>query len=96
MDSAPPEQKEIPKLAKDQIYVRITAPFKSYYDGVAISITAVNDTGKFDVLANHHNFITILNPGEIVVRDEQGNHTIKTDRAIMHVKSNIVTVFLDV
>jgi F0F1-type ATP synthase epsilon subunit len=85
-----------PKLGKDQIYVKIYAPFKDYYDGVADSITATNDTGKFDVLAQHHNFISILNPGEIVVRDSQGNHTINIGRAIMHVKSNEIIVFLDV
>ena len=87
---------QIPNLSKDQIYVKIYAPFQSYYDGVAKSITATNDTGKFDVLAQHHNFITILNEGEIIVRDQQGEHVIKNDRAIMHVKSNQITVFLDV
>jgi F0F1-type ATP synthase epsilon subunit len=90
------EEKPIPKLGKDQIYVKIYAPFKNYYDGVAKSITATNDTGKFDVLAQHHNFITILNAGEIIVRDDQGEHVIKSEPAIMHVKGNQVVVFLNV
>lgn len=90
------KEKEIPKLGKDQIYVKIYAPFKDYYDGVAKSVTAINDTGKFDILAQHHNFITILNEGEIIVRDEQGEHKIKNEPAIMHVKSNQVIVFLNV
>jgi F0F1-type ATP synthase epsilon subunit len=85
-----------PKLAKDQIYVKIYAPFKTYYDGVANSVSAINDTGPFDVLAGHHNFITILNAGEIKVIDDQGNHVIKNPQAIMHVKNNQVIVFLDV
>lgn len=89
-------EKEIPKLGKDQIYVKIYAPFKVYYDGVATNVTATNDTGKFDVLARHHNFITILNAGEIIVRDDQGEHKIKNDVAIMHVKGNQVIVFLNV
>lgn len=87
---------ELPKLEKNQIYVKIYAPFKNYYDGVANSVTATNDTGKFDVLAGHHNFITILNAGEIIVRDSQGEHVIKNDKAIMHVKGDQVIVFLDV
>lgn len=86
----------IPTLGKDQIYVKIYAPFKNYFDGVAKSITATNDTGEFDVLAQHHNFITILNAGEIIVRDDRGEHSIKNDKAIMHVKANQVIVFLDV
>ncbi len=87
---------EIPKLENEQIYVKIYAPFKNYYDGVANSVTATNDTGLFDVLAGHHNFITILNAGEINVRDNQGEHLIKNSKAIMHVKANQVIVFLDV
>jgi len=90
------ENKDIPKLGKDQIYVKIYAPFKEYYDGVAKSITATNDTGKFDILAQHHNFITIINEGEIVVKDDQGDHSIKNGKAIMHVKGNQIVVFLDV
>lgn len=86
----------IPKLGKDQIYVKIYAPFKNYYDGVAKSVTAVNDSGKFDVLAQHHNFITILNAGEIIVRDDQGEHKINNGVAIMHVKGNQIVVFLNV
>jgi F0F1-type ATP synthase epsilon subunit len=91
-----PTTTQAPKLGKDQVYVKIYAPFQSYYDGIAKSITATNDTGKFDILARHHNFITILNEGEIIVRDGQGEHVIKNDRAIMHVKSDQITVFLDV
>ena len=88
--------KAIPKLGQDQIYVKIYAPFKDYYDGIAKSITATNDTGRFDILAQHHNFITILNEGEIIVRDDQGEHKIKNDPAIMHVKADQVIVFLNV
>lgn len=89
-------EKQIPKLGKDQIYVKIYAPFKVYYDGVATNVTATNATGKFDVLAQHHNFITILNAGETIVRDEQGEHVIKNDSAIMHVKGNQVIIFVNV
>ena len=96
MDATDKKEKTIPKLGKDQIYVKIYAPFKDYYDGVAKSVTATNDTGKFDVLAEHHNFITILNAGEIIVRDEQGEHKIESEPAIMHVKGNQVIVFLNV
>lgn len=94
--SADKTETPIPKLGKDQLYVKIYAPFKNYYDGVAKNVTATNDTGKFDILAEHHNFITILNAGEIIVRDDQGEHVIKNDAAIMHVKGNQVIVFLNV
>lgn len=78
------------------MHVKVYAPFKVYFDGTASSISATNDTGPFDVLPQHHNFMTLLNEGDIVVRTEKGEERVKTTRGIMHVKADDVVVFLDV
>jgi len=79
------------------MHIKVYAPFKTYFDGEAESITAVNDTGPFDILAGHHNFMTLLNEGEVIVRGvERGEEKIKITRGIMHVKADEVIVFLDV
>lgn len=78
------------------MHVKVYAPFKVYFDGSATSISAVNDTGPFDILHGHHNFMTLLNEGDIVVRSEKGEDRIKIIRGIMHVKADDVVVFLDV
>lgn len=85
-----------PKAKKDQLQVKIYAPFKTYYDGAANSVTATNDTGKFDILPRHHSFITLLNSGSVTVRNDKGEDLIRIERGIMHVNQNNVTVFLDV
>lgn len=79
-----------------RIHIKIHSPFKTYFDGNASSISASNDTGPFDILPKHHKFMTILNSGEITVRDGDNNQRYKIDRGIMHVKENQVIVFLDV
>ena len=79
-----------------QMHVKIYSPFKTYFDGNAISVSARNDTGPFDILPGHHKFMTILNEGEVVVRNEEDKQRYKIDRGIMHVKENQITVFLDV
>ena len=79
-----------------QMHIKVYAPFKVYFDDIASSITAVNDTGPFDVLVSHHNFMTLLNPGDIIIRTTRGEETIKINRGIMHVKKDEVIVFLDV
>ena len=79
-----------------KMHVKVYAPFKVYFDGEASSISAVNDTGPFDVLQKHHNFMTLLNEGDIVVRSDQGEERVKITRGIMHVKADDVVVFLDV
>jgi len=79
-----------------QMHVKIYSPFKTYFDGSASSVSAINDTGPFDILFGHHKFMTILNEGEVVVRTVGGKQRYKIDRGIMHVKENQITVFLDV
>lgn len=79
-----------------QMHVKIYSPFKTYFDGNALSVSAINDTGPFDVLSGHHKFMTILNEGEVVVRSDADKQRYKIDRGIMHVKENQITVFLDV
>ena len=84
---------------KGKFHLKVYAPFKVYYEDVVASITAENGTGPFDILANHHNFLTLLSPCELVIRDNPDDkepEKIKITRGIMQVKSNDVVVFLDV
>jgi F0F1-type ATP synthase epsilon subunit len=78
------------------LHIKIYAPYKVYYDSIAYSISATNDKGLFDILPKHHNFITLLNKGEIIVRNDKGEETFSIERGIMHVKESRVIVFLDV
>lgn len=91
------EESELPKKQEGiSMHVKVYAPFKVYFDGIANSISAINDTGPFDILPRHHNFMTLLNEGEVVVRTERGEEKIKITRGVMHVKADEVIVFLDV
>ena len=77
--------------------VKVYSPFKVYYDADANSISAENDTGPFDILARHKNFMTLVHPCELVIRAEgKEDFKIRITRAIMHIKADEVTVFLDV
>lgn len=83
--------------SKSTVHVKVYAPFRTYFNGEAESISAVNGTGPFDILPKHHNFMTLLSPGDIVVRDPNGEEKkITITRGIMHVKADKVIVFLDV
>lgn len=77
--------------------VKIYAPFTTYFEGGANSLSAANKTGAFDVLPHHKNFMTLLVPCTITVR--QQNHSdfnLSVTRGVMHVKADQVTVFLDI
>jgi F0F1-type ATP synthase epsilon subunit len=81
---------------KPTIAIKVYAPFKVYYEGEGYSISAVNDTGPFDILPKHHNFLCMLVPCNLVIESPEGQKVIKISRALMHVKANRVVVFVDV
>jgi len=84
------------EVPKDKMHVKVYAPFKTYFNGIANSISAANETGPFDILPRHHNFMTLLSPCDIIVRSDQGEEKVAISRGIMHVKADRVIVFLDV
>jgi hypothetical protein len=81
---------------KPLMHVRVYSPFKSYFDEPAYSISAVNHTGPFDILPHHHNFMTMVDPCELAIGTQRGMIKIRIAKAVMHVKAERVTVFLDV
>jgi len=88
---------EAKKSGQLTMEVKVYSPFRDYYDGLAFSVSAENTTGPFDILPQHHNFISLLSPCEIVLRSEkQGEQRIRISGGIMHVKADKVIVFLDV
>jgi F0F1-type ATP synthase epsilon subunit len=93
------EQKDTSKIDVSQagkMHIKVYAPFKTYYDDIGTSISAVNETGPFDILPQHHNFMTLLNAGDVIVRTDADEKKIPIQRGIMHVKADRVIVFLDV
>lgn len=81
----------------DTFHLKVYSPFKVYFEGDVNSVSAINDTGAFDILARHHNFITLINPCDLTIRTiNKEDEIIKITRGIMQVKADNVVVFLDV
>ena len=96
MAKHPPQAKQ-PPPESSTMRVKIYAPFKVYFDGDAKSMTATNRVGPFDILPQHHNFISLLEPSEVVVRtDGKQDFKMKINQGLIHVKADMVRVFLDV
>ena len=78
------------------MHIKIYSPFKVYFDGEAVSLSAESATGPFDILPKHHNFITLLEPCDVVVRTKTDEETIRISGGVMHVKADDLIIFLDV
>jgi len=89
------KSKEV-EVPKGKMHIKVYAPYRTYFDGVGDSISAINTTGPFDILPRHHNFMTLLSAGDLRVRTERGEEKFTISRGIMHVKADRVIVFLDV
>jgi hypothetical protein len=83
--------------AAAKMSIKVYSPSRIYFDGAAFSVTATNDTGEFDILPQHHNFISLLNPCDLIVRTiGEGNRKISISGGLLHVKTDRVVVFLDI
>lgn len=77
--------------------VKIFSPSKTYFEGKAVSVSAKNKAGKFDILPLHHNFITLLETGVIeVTTTAQVVKEIDVNVSLLHLANGHLTIFTDV
>lgn len=65
------------------------------FEGDVNSITSVNGRGKFDVLAQHANFISLIERYVIIRQNGKADQTMKITNGIMHVEENLTHVYLE-
>ena len=79
------------------LLVKMYTPYKTFFEGDAKSISALNDTGDFDILPGHHNFITMLKPCKVSIQlPDESFKKFPIARGLMHVRGDKIIVFLDV
>jgi F0F1-type ATP synthase epsilon subunit len=76
--------------------IKIFSPYQTYYEGDAVSISAANRTGPFDVLAGHINFFSLLSGGTVVLNTGFQRLEFQIGRGILRVNRDNVTLFADV
>jgi len=83
---------------KPTMRIKVYSPFRTYFEDDGYSISGVNATGPFDILPHHHNFMTLLTACELNIKTlgGTGEQKIRISGGLMHVKSDKVTVFLDI
>jgi len=72
--------------------VRVVTPVETFYNGPALSLTANNAKGQFDVLPGHAKFIALLTPGDLVFRTSQKDYQFPLKRGLIYVSDDDVLV----
>lgn len=76
--------------------VRIVSPKKDLFGGVALSVSSTNSAGKFDILPQHANFITVVEGNPISVKIGTGQIlSFNFPLAIIHTQNNRVNIYTD-
>jgi F-type H+-transporting ATPase subunit epsilon len=76
--------------------IRVLGPTSKLYEGKAVSVTASNKVGQFDILAGHANFFSLLLAPEVVIDTGIEKMTIAISGGLMKVNNNVVTLFVNI
>jgi F0F1-type ATP synthase epsilon subunit len=89
---------QIPAGPKDQkrFRVKIFSPYQTYYVGEAVSLTANNATGPFDILPGHINFFSLLTNGTVILNTGFQRLEFPIARGILRMTLDELTLFADV
>lgn len=69
---------------------------KTFFDGEALSVSSNNDTGEFDVLPHHANFITMIKDFVRVTKPDGGSEEFEAKKGVMRVYEDHVDLYLTV
>ncbi len=83
-------------ISPNTLFVRIKSPEKVLFEGNADAVSSINENGKFDVLAQHANFISIIRDYIIIHQKKGQTQEIKIEQGIMRVVANVVHIFLGI
>jgi len=86
----------VPIAPPTQLHVRVLSPNKQYFDGPAVSVTAQNEVGQFDVLVDHANFFTLLTEGILRVSTKSQRLDLPIHHGLLKVAHNEVTAFINI
>lgn len=77
--------------------VRIVSPRQTLFEGTAKSVSSTNSVGKFDVLPEHANFVTLIqNSPIVIIKEDKQNISFSFPLAILYAANNKVNIYTDI
>lgn len=79
------------------IKVRIISSQKTIYEGSVVSISSKNQEGKFDILPQHANFITLVRNSPIILKLQDNKTTnFQFPLAIIYFSNNQASIYTEI
>lgn len=76
--------------------LKVISPYRKYFQGKVVSLSAVNKQGPFDVLAEHANFFSLLMPCTVKFDTGSATKEVPINTGILRVSQNKATLFVNV
>ena len=78
------------------IHLRVLTRGELLYEGEVNSLSSINESGKFDVLPKHANFISLIK-NHLIIREQTGDERqIKVEQGILRVFQGRANVYLGI
>lgn len=81
---------------KYSINVHIRSRSKNYYKGPVKSLTSINETGEFDVLPQHANFVTLIKDFIIIDKGFETEQKFDIDTGVLSVLGDSIDAYIGV
>lgn len=75
--------------------LKLIAPDGVKYEQEAEEITLPTAQGQIGVLRNHMPLISLLKPGEIIIKNGKEERSLVTDGGVVEIADNVVTILAD-
>jgi hypothetical protein len=85
----------IQKIVSDRIHVMVRNRRQILFDDDVKAVTSINDTGLFDVLPEHSNFISVLKDSIKLHKMDGTEEVITLKNGVMKVKDSGVKCYID-
>ena len=82
-------------MLEKRLHLEIRTPEQLIYEGEITSVRAPGELGSFEILAGHIPFLTVLDIGEIRIRESDTPQSVATSGGVFEVLRTGVTVLAD-
>ena len=83
-------------VPKNILNVHVVTPRRFLYQGFALSVSSRNSEGKFDILPEHANFITLVENQDITIKKPDNTSlVVKVHQAIIFNTENEVEIYAE-
>ena len=89
------QQPNTDPLEETMIHCMIRNRYQVLFEGDVSAVTSKNDTGVFDVLPEHSNFISVINEIVTIHKRDGTTQAFPLTNGIMKVKNSSISCYLD-